>query len=1030
MNTERLRWGLWRQLSASLLILLMVFGAQGFAWGERGVQIRSFPLGEGYYTTLTVSPRGHVVANHSEAPIVTILDGYQQRNISADGLGNNKVYESRSGQLWSIDAAGLLFYDRGKWTRHAVAGIASELRNNATWQLRAISLIPAEHNHVLVLLPNALIRYDASTRQLTVLKEASALSVQRFLEMQESLDGGLWITTSDGFIKVSPPLRSINSETLWQQYRLPPDSGVQNLQRPFEDADSTVLTVGTLDGSPIRKATVRLANGRIEIEPLTEDRVRQVWKVWDKSEWAMCFSSLLRREVGPQPHFTRQPQAGPNYDVAVQTNGVFWIATPEGVSRYAPALWRPPVALASFEGSVHAVHFETKEGSVYVAGPDGLLRYRGGVSSLVRWPNDFEPAFQFYDSIYKLPDGRLALSSNGRSLVYTPATGQFDSIIHPAQRIVRIVGQFSDGVLCVRTTKRDNPNVFHLETFDGKVFHHFLEPEPDWDWASELWFMTQTSGGDVWLGGPGGLAVKRLGERTVAAPELNSGLTGERLTCLAEVGDDRLWAGTMDGVYELRGRQWELILGGLERVNSIQKGRDGSVWVATGGGMLHFTGGLWLSFDTDEGLPSRAVYEVALDAQGQAWAGTARGVAVYHPEADSDSPRTAIPQIEESGGDGRGVTVRFSGTDKWDYTEPNRLLFSHRLDNGAWSSYTNLTVQRIREAGAGDHTLEVRAMDRNGNKDIHTTSLAFTVIVPWSRDPRLVGVTLLGLVIICFFAGLAINRHLRLKRSYAEVEKIVEQRTHELDRANQELLHSQKMRALGTLAAGIAHDFNNILSIVKGSAQIIGSHLEDKEKIRTRVDRIEKVVEQGAGIVRAMLGLGRIEEKTLVVCNLQELLTETVRLLGDHRFPAEVSIRVEHQDPPPVAECAREVLQQMLLNLILNGVDSLPGHGEVVLKVGLDSSPTEGVVLKPNTAQVYAVIEVRDDGVGIPPEVLPRIFEPFFTTKDFSTRRGTGLGLSMVYELAKSLGFGLSVQSTVGKGSRFVILVPCENVSR
>ena len=120
----------------------------------------------------------------------------------------------------------------------------------------------------------------------------------------------------------------------------------------------------------------------------------------------------------------------------------------------------------------------------------------------------------------------------------------------------------------------------------------------------------------------------------------------------------------------------------------------------------------------------------------------------------------------------------------------------------------------------------------------------------------------------------------------------------------------------------------------------------------------------------------------------------------------------------------------MLLNLILNGVDSLPGHGEVVLQVGLEELLPESIVLKPNLAARYAVIEVRDNGGGISPEVLPRIFEPFFTTKDFSTRRGTGLGLSMVYELAKSLGFGLAVRSMIGRGSTFVIFVPCENVSR
>ena len=87
------------------------------------------------------------------------------------------------------------------------------------------------------------------------------------------------------------------------------------------------------------------------------------------------------------------------------------------------------------------------------------------------------------------------------------------------------------------------------------------------------------------------------------------------------------------------------------------------------------------------------------------------------------------------------------------------------------------------------------------------------------------------------------------------MEKIVAQRTGELERANQELLHSQKMRAIGTMAAGIAHDFNNILSIIKGSAQIIDANIEDREKIRTRLKRIRSVVDQGAGIVGAIAAL-------------------------------------------------------------------------------------------------------------------------------------------------------------------------------
>src|SRR5256714_4814819 len=181
-------------------------------------------------------------------------------------------------------------------------------------------------------------------------------------------------------------------------------------------------------------------------------------------------------------------------------------------------------------------------------------------------------------------------------------------------------------------------------------------------------------------------------------------------------------------------------------------------------------------------------------------------------------------------------------------------------------------------------------MDRNGNQDPSVSTHEFAVTVPWSRDPRLLGVVILGFLAVLFFAGLAVNRHLQLKRSYAEVERIVAERTAQLEKANQELLHSQKMRALGTLAAGIAHDFNNILSIIKGSAQIIETNPTDKEKVLTRANRIQTVVEQGAGIVRSMLGMGKGGD--FVECDPAELLEETIHLLGD-RFPPQVQVKYE-----------------------------------------------------------------------------------------------------------------------------------------
>ncbi len=287
-------------------------------------------------------------------------------------------------------------------------------------------------------------------------------------------------------------------------------------------------------------------------------------------------------------------------------------------------------------------------------------------------------------------------------------------------------------------------------------------------------------------------------------------------------------------------------------------------------------------------------------------------------------------------------------------------------------------------------------------------------------------ISLAGLAGALFFAAVAFNRHRRLVRSYTEVERKVTQRTRELEQANRALIHSQKMNALGTLAAGIAHDFNNILSIIKGSAQIIGDNLDNQEKVTTRVDRINTAVEQGSGIVKAMLGFSRDSDPQAAPCEVNALVEETLKLLGD-RFLREVHISFDPLPDLPKVNCSPDLVQQILLNLIFNAAESMEKSKRIILATQLLNEAPRHPTLAPAAAGRYVAISVRDFGCGIPAENLPRIFEPFFTTKAFSARRGTGLGLSMVYELSKKLEAGLSVESVVNQGSVFTLILPVKN---
>jgi signal transduction histidine kinase len=490
--------------------------------------------------------------------------------------------------------------------------------------------------------------------------------------------------------------------------------------------------------------------------------------------------------------------------------------------------------------------------------------------------------------------------------------------------------------------------------------------------------------------------------------------------------DGKTWCATPENVWSFDGRNWATARGSFGRINTMMRGSDGSVWVAAHDGLHHFARGAWVDYGLEEGLSSAVVRDVREDATGQIWAMTARGWNVRQPAADLDPPRAVVRVPAERDRNilqGESIMVSFSGQDKWNLTPPARLLFSWRMDDRDWSPFDAATTAPFIDLPPGKHYFQVRAMDRNGNIDPQPPRLEFAVILPWYKEVRLIWIAGFGAAAALFFAGLAWKRHRDLALSYIQVELQVAQRTEELKLANQELLQSQKMKALGALAAGIAHDFNNILSIIKGSTQIIEQNIDNPQKIRARAERIKTVVDQGTAVVQALLGFSRNTDELTETCEVNAAVENTIRLLGD-RFLRETEVRFDRGGPLPAVRASAGLLQQILLNFIFNAAESMSARKEVIVTTAPCAEMPPGVALSPAGAASYVCIAVRDFGCGIAPEIMPRIFEPFFTSKALSTRRGTGLGLSVAYELAQKLKAGLAVESTPGQGSVFTLILP------
>jgi signal transduction histidine kinase len=526
---------------------------------------------------------------------------------------------------------------------------------------------------------------------------------------------------------------------------------------------------------------------------------------------------------------------------------------------------------------------------------------------------------------------------------------------------------------------------------------------------------------DLWVGGD--RAVGRLRDGKWQTFSSSDKTTPEGAVAFAEIGDGKIWCATPNKIWEFDGDTWTARRVGFDHINCLLHGRDGSMWIGCNNGLHRFVHDAWLVNSSEDGLPANAIRALAEDVRGRVWANTSQGLAVYHPEADRDAPEVFIAKPRDAKIlEGGAINLAFRGQDKWRHTATDRLLFSCRLDEKEWSDFDLEPRTSLVDLTAGTHTFQVRAMDRNANISRNSARYEFAVALPWYKEPRLVIISTAGLVLAVFFAALAWNRHRRLALSYAEIERKIAERTQELELAHRELLHSQKMNALGTLAAGIAHDFNNILSIIEGSAEIIEDNLHDPDKVRARAGRIRTMVKQGGGIVKAMLGFTR-SSGAPVPSDLNAIVEGTVTLLGE-RFQRQAALRFECDPNLPVVVVSREFVQQILLNLLFNAAEAVTERKEIVIKSWLAEKLPDRLVLKPVEAGPYLCFSVQDFGCGIPAQNLARIFEPFYTTKSLSSRRGIGLGLSMVYELARKMEAGLAVESVVARGSTFTLVIP------
>ncbi|MBX3248057.1 MAG: response regulator [Myxococcales bacterium] len=250
----------------------------------------------------------------------------------------------------------------------------------------------------------------------------------------------------------------------------------------------------------------------------------------------------------------------------------------------------------------------------------------------------------------------------------------------------------------------------------------------------------------------------------------------------------------------------------------------------------------------------------------------------------------------------------------------------------------------------------------------------------------------------------------------------IEQRQRERERAkvHATLIQSNKMEALGRLAAGVAHDFNNLLTVMLGATELLLDELPCAFRLREDVVAAHDAAQRAAALTRQLLLFSRGNGDRCSI-DASEALRGSERLLrrvvGD---AARVDLDLAHD--VPAIRLDRGHLEQVTLNLLVNARDALPEGGRVLVRLRdrlVDTIEASTLDVPPGH---FVSIEVQDDGCGMDEETRARAFEPFFTTKDAT--RGTGLGLATVYEIVTSAGGVVRLDSRPGEGTRVEVLFP------
>jgi two-component system sensor histidine kinase ChiS len=1011
------------------------------------------------------------------------FDGKRFSNFTVkDGLSNDTVYaiiEDREGNLWIGTDDGLCKYDGRTFTSYT--------QKNGLLHPRIRSICLDRNGHLwLTAHTQGVSRFDSTRSHFKHFTTADGLIDNDARIIKEDSKGNIWIGTVKGvsqyngtaFVQslVSQRLANVkvtsifedSSGNLWfgttegagyfdhktfTLYTTKEGLSHNEVNNILEDSKgciwfATFSGLSRFDGRIFTNYTTK--NG------LCYDNVEELWEDREGNLWIGTQKGITKYKGGAFTYFSKEDGLKDNIVWAIWQDheGPIWIGTEKGIAKFYGE--HTPIVTETMGNLNKEIFFiyKDRKGNLWFSSEKKVLKYDG--KTFVNMNQKFGISQGDFLCILEDKNGDIWIGTREKGVIkYDGKTALF---------FTKKDGLLENNAAAIVEDPRGN---LWFATSDGISIYNmnakrFTSITPAVGLChKDIVSMIQDEGNNIWIGTYGGginmltfpySSSQQLKKGDFAVFTSDDGLLDDHIVSLVFDNTGYLWVGTNKGISALDVNEFKRTgrkafknygkedeLRGIEcNQNAVYKDKEGNIWFGTIKGAIKYNPGADRPNTVE---PSTYITGLKLFLEEVDWA------AYSNDSGLNEQTDFGLPGDLELPYTKNHLTFEYIGIS---LASPERVRYRtllHGFDKN-WSPVTKATYVTYSNLSPGDYVFKVEACNNSGIWNKEPAVYRFRISSPfWQRW---------WFYFVCFivvfgaFIGfirmhtqrlqkqkLILEKHIHLRTLELEKEKLkvevinreleerVEERTQELDLLNKQLFHSQKMEAVGTLAAGVAQDLNTILDDIIHHQEHLLTKLPEDSSLKESILAVQKSGKKAADILQDMLILGRRGIISRDVVNLNNVVSEFMKSpelekLMSHHPNVRIETKPDEHLQTMMGSAAH--LAKALMNLISNGIKALPGGGTIVITTTNQCifQPVSGDDVAPRD---YVVLAVSDTGSSISPQDLERIFEPFYTKKKME-RHGTGLEMAVVWATVKDHNGYITAHSEEGKGTTFTLYFP------